>query len=174
MYFTDRWKRELHNIAANLRKRLTQRRWPYGSEAAVEKVILVAFYVIRKLIESEAVPADVADWSVEATTFPSKGRPVTRMFWPTVDEYFDMETPKVAHLKLSLLCGYIVHSHVFTPWFGHDRELRGVFIASDRTVKTTIYRISLEEIIRVVDAVSSERIPNAFLRFGPEENRIIM
>ena len=55
------WKRELLRVAARLRRRLTQRRWPEASFSVVEMDLMVGFYAIRKLAEAKKI-SDERTW----------------------------------------------------------------------------------------------------------------
>jgi hypothetical protein len=169
IYEVDYWERELERVAADLERRKDQRSWRRSSYAALEKLVMVGFYSVRKLIESNWVHHRLKKEKVSLTAYPLlKNTLLHWMFWPEIDEHFDLGSPLKRKQPLEFVYNQIIHSFVFTPAF-RARRLSGVYFCSyDR--RDHVYHADISELVRVLRKTAKAR-PGAIFRFGPEQNR---
>jgi len=167
-------------MAADLRRRQTQLRWTEASYAGFERTVMLGFYAIRKLMDSfqPMLPKESRSL-VDLTSFPSKGKRFTELFWPTVEEHFDLATPKIIHLETRIVCNQVIHSYVFSPWFNRSHHLAGLFFCSREEAegkkgrRGRVFRIELQTVADLFEIVATKR-GKWLMRAGPERNLQVM
>lgn len=150
IYESHYWKDELLRIARSLERRRTQKRWPEASFAGVEKSVMLAAYIIRKLAEAKKLSDATVDGAVAITGHGWLGKPVHHLSRLDIDELYDLENPKHVTLSLLKVCHLLIHSYVFMTEFSETNEFDGLFFNSDRTRHQTLYYISISEFVRVL------------------------
>jgi hypothetical protein len=163
------WKRGVAQIASELAKCQTQRRWREGSYAKLEKLLMLGFYSVRKLIESQWVDLQMKHESVVAIAFPCRKIHVYRGSHQDVAEVYNLKAPSPRRLPLEFICNQIVHSFVFTPAFCQHRLVALYFCSFEK--RSNVLRVEIAELIRVLRKASTSR-HHVFLRFSAEVNRL--
>ena len=144
IYESQFWKDDLIKQANFLRAKTKQRRWRKASSARLEQSIMLGFYSIRKLAESQKLSNAVINQKITATVYVWKGKPVTRINWIKIDELYDLKNPKTVRKDLLFFCHQFVHSYVFWEYFEEDtRFVEGVFVSSDRERHHNLYSLSI-------------------------------
>lgn len=150
------WKENLLRQATFLRKRANQRRWPERSLAKLEQNIMLGFYSIRKLLEAKKLTTDIVEKSLSLFAHPWVGDPVNIMNWHKIDKLYDLERNVIIERSIPWLCNLVIHSYVFSPVFGEEGNLMGIFINSDRTKNEALYFIDFWKIIEVFETVGTD------------------
>ncbi|WP_339612680.1 hypothetical protein [uncultured Rubinisphaera sp.] len=143
-------------MAANLRKRKRQMRWPESSYAKLEQTIMLGFYSIRKLHESTKLSNSTMDQDVPLIAFPATGKLITIRNWHHLDSLYKLEAPKSENRKLLFICHQFIHSYVFSPVFDNDDKLEGVLFASDRQRNSALLQISIDQIAQIFEHVGND------------------
>jgi hypothetical protein len=152
------WKDDLKARAARLVKRQSQRRWTEKSYALVEQELMLGFYAVRKLIESNKLSAEITGPHLPVLAFPlRKGSTVTLLNRNAIDDLYDFELPLTEQLLLRELCNQVIHSFVFLFSSDENGRLTGVFVASDREKSHAVYHFGLKDIIGLWRRVSRDR-----------------
>ncbi len=167
-------------MAGDLRRRQSQLRWTAASYAGLERTIMLGFYAIRKLMDSfqPMLPKESRS-SIELQSFPSTGKGFSELFWPTVEEHFDLSSPKIIRLETRMVCNQVIHSYVFSPWFDRSNRLEGLFFCSREEAEGKkgqpgrVFRLELQSVINLFEIVATRR-GKWVLRAGPEKNLQVM
>jgi hypothetical protein len=147
------WKRELLRIAARLRKRLTQTRWPEASLSSVEMNLMVGFYAIRKLAEAKKISDDIVAKQFSLRAYRAVGEPVHRGNAHKFSELFDLYSPVSVKRSLPFLWNQLIHSYIFVPVLGETRGLDSVLFCSDRERNALLYQLPLPNIVDLFETV---------------------
>jgi len=147
------WKNDLLNDAKKLRKMIIQKRWPERSFVNFEKLIFRSFYSIRKLMDADKISSSFRTKNIQMVYHLSKGKPVTRLNWHRFNELFDLDCPHDGSITLPKLCHQIVHSYVFQPVFNEGGFIAFFYVTSDRERQKRLLRISLNEVINLLEAI---------------------
>lgn len=157
------WKEDLYRVAERLDRRGTQSRWTERTAFLVERDVMVGCFAIRKLLDT---PGKISDEcrgeSMSVLSFPLAGKAPD--FWDAYDfaDFYgrDGEGPTRESIGLRQLCDRVIHSLIFGLEQGEDppHYLGGVFVASDKTSKTSLTLISLSELVRVFRIVADDEV----------------
>ena len=90
------WKIELLRIADRLEKRQTQKRWSEQSFFLAERDVMLAAYIIRKLIEAKKLSDDVTGREVVVIQHPLSGRVPDLMSYERVWKNYDLQAGVVS------------------------------------------------------------------------------
>ena len=107
------YKSHLAAMATKIERWHAAPRWTDERVAALEKEIFIAFFLIRKLIESSKLTEEVVEAPVRLSVFKPTGIRVDRMSRHDYWELYDMKSPREESRELTFICHQIVHSYVF-------------------------------------------------------------
>ncbi|EMI15904.1 hypothetical protein RMSM_07174 [Rhodopirellula maiorica SM1] len=150
------WKDDLLKQAIELRKRKTQTRWPESSFAKLERVLMLGFYSVRKLHESNKLSTSTMTQAIPLVEYPTTGKEITLLNWHHFHELYDFDEATTVDRDVLFVCHQFVHSFVFSPVFDDNDRLDGVMFASDRQRHTSLLQISIDQIIRLFDEVGND------------------
>ena len=155
IYESRFWKDKLIKQAKVLRAKHVQKRWTEASSALLEQTIMLGYYSIRKLVESQKLSSSVVNQQFSASAFPWKGKTVTKLNWKKIDELYDLESPKNITKDLLFFCHQFIHSYIFWEYFQEDsRLLEGVFVSSDRERHHYLYSIPISHVIDLFEQIA--------------------
>jgi hypothetical protein len=164
------WKDEIQKIADRMKKRSQQKRWNERSYAKVEKDVFIAFYAIRKLLEAQKLSQSVATAKLTVSSYPARGKGVTRINSLRIDEHFDFDQEQTGNLTLDFVCNQIIHSYIFAPFLREDKTLGGVLFSSDFKRNKSLYRLGIEDMIACFELVALDDPIAIHVVLNPEKN----
>lgn len=151
------WKDDILRRSADLRKRVSQRRWPEASLARLEQSLMLGFYAVRKLIEAKKLSDATANQTLSLARYPLRpGKRVTHMNWHRVEELYDISAPRDESRDVLQICNQVIHSYVFVLGFADTGGFANVLFASDRARHDGIFLITAQQIIDLFDAVGTD------------------
>lgn len=152
---SDHWREELSRNANRIRRRQTLKRWGKRSSTGLEKDLMVGFYSIRKLVEAHKVSDEIRDRRLSLQAFPWTGSPVTFLNWHKIDQKYDLEHPEAVTKTVYWITNQIVHSFAFMPCFDTAGRLDRFFFNSDRTRRSHLYSIPVDEVVALFEEVAT-------------------
>lgn len=161
------WKRELTKLAKKLTNRIPCKRfWTDAQNGAFEKEVMIGFYVVRKLLESQKLPNIIASTKLIGIKYPNNGTDVHLMNNHRFPEHYDFENGKDEKFDLKFLINQIVHSYIFSPNFdidetNGDMTLSAIHFCSDDHRNKWIYEVSIQTIIELFDKVGQSNVTSA-------------
>ncbi|MGJ0121014.1 hypothetical protein ACQ7HM_17570 [Williamsia sp. MIQD14] len=157
------WKEDLYRVAERLDRRGSQVRWTERTAFLVERDVMFGCFAIRKLLDT---PGKISDEcrgeSMSVLSFPLSD--VAPDFWDAYDfaDFFGREDegPTRESIGLRQLCDRVIHSLIFGLEHSEDppHQFGGVFVASDKSSKTSLTLISLAELVRVFRIVAGDEV----------------
>lgn len=127
------WKDDLLKRGRKLEKRRTQARWSDHSLALAEQEIMIGYFSIRKLIESDKVSDVIAQQDLPVEIVPATGKKkTTKLNHRQIDRLFDFERSRKGNRKLKFVCDQVIHSLVFMLLMEEESNgLVSFMVASD-------------------------------------------
>jgi hypothetical protein len=159
------WKDDVSRRAELLRKRLQQTRWSERSTARMEQDLMLGFYSIRKLFESQKLTAALAQARVRLRVHQCR-KPVTLLNRHAVHALYDLTAHTEEEREITFLCNQFIHSYVFVLTVSQRHKWEGVLLASDRERNRVVYHVSGREIIQVFAQVSHDQPNRAEMTFN--------
>jgi hypothetical protein len=154
------WKEDLLRIATSLERRTTQRRWTERTYFLVERDVMNAGYVVRKLGEARKISDELAAERIPARRHALLGRPVDIWSRHEFYEHYDMEHPQTVHLTLTEFCNQVIHSWV---WMLSATEepphlFDGIYVSSDWGRKRSVYFVAADTLIALFRAIGHDDV----------------
>lgn len=162
------WKIRLWKIADRLSGRSNQKRWPESSLSNLEIDIFLAFYGIRKLLDSHKLSTNIQNIRFELQTYRSTGKNVTHMNWHRLNKLYDFSHEKTVVKKLRWLCNKIIHSFVYCPVF-EDSTLKSIMFSSKKERNKQLYVVNLSDIISTLRKIGKDDPDQAHMIWDKEK-----
>ncbi len=169
------WKTELIKLSKKLTKRIPyQRFWTDAQNGAFEKEIMIGFYIVRKLIESQKLPNRLVSTKITGRKFPNNGTTIHLMNTHRFYDHYDFDKEKTEKFDLKFLINQIIHSYIFSPDFEIDAEngemtLSTIHFCSDDQRNEWLYELSLTTIIELLEKIGNSHVTNSSMIF--DENK---
>ena len=110
------WRNELLKRAESLKKnKYFNRRWIDSQYGNLEKNVMIGFYIIRKLIESQKLTNKLVSTNLNGLKYPTSKNGITIFNNHRIEEFYDLENPQKAKFKLDFLINQFIHSFIFKP-----------------------------------------------------------
>jgi hypothetical protein len=159
------WKKDLKKISERLQKRIHQKRWMEITFEHNQKDIMIAGFMIRKLVESNKISDKLKGSSIPITEIASNGKPVEHHFAHLKPfKYFDFENTKKSSISVMRLCDYLIHSYYFDVAFTEEKVLDVLWVASDRSKTKCLSEIKIVDFIKLLNKITEEE----FLKISSE------
>ena len=165
------WKTELIKLSKKLTKRIPYKRfWTDAQNGAFEKEIMIGFYIVRKLIESQKLPNRLVSTKITGRKFSNNGATVHLMNTHRFYEHYDFDNGKKEKFDLRFLINQIIHSYIFSPDFNINEEngemtLSAIHFCSDDQRNKWIYELNLSTVIELFDKIGNSHVTNSSMTF---------
>lgn len=175
IYESHYWKTELIKLSNKLTKRIPYKRfWTDAQNGAFEKEIMIGFYIVRKLIESQKLPNRLVSTKISGRKFPNNGTIVHLMNTHRFYDHYDFDSGKTENFDLKFLINQIVHSYIFSPDFNINESngemtLSAIHFCSDDQRNKWIYELSLTTVIELFKKIGNSHVTNSSMTF--DENK---
>jgi hypothetical protein len=165
------WKEDLSRRARSLRSRLSQVRWAERSFARTEQDIMLGFYSIRKLLESQKLSDEARGVRVRLIAYPSKAK-AHQLNRHAVGDLYDLEKPREEIRDIIFLCNQFIHSYVFQLTFSdtvsNGGALNGAFVSSDRERNRILYFVPLHGVLELFELVTNDHVNRMVMHRNPK------
>jgi hypothetical protein len=153
---SSHWKQPLIAMARRLKSAGRVSELSDRHVVQAERDVFLGCFSVRKLLHSGPKLTDSCrETRVCLTRYPNIA-PVNSRNWHLIDELYDLADGSSENRDLEFLCNRIIHSFVFLPEAGALGELAGFFFSSDRDRNSRLYRIALNELVRVFETVGRD------------------
>lgn len=158
------WKTELMKLSLKLTLgRSIKRKWNSPQYGKFEKEVMIGFYIIRKLMESQKLPNFIASMKHLGNKYPNSGANVTLINNHQLEELYNFKEGKSVKFDLKFIINQIVHSYIFSPAFevsemGGQLNLSSIYFCYDDHRNKWIYEITLDTIINLFKKVAQSDV----------------
>lgn len=141
-----------------IHKKRRQKQWQDNSYYVLEQSIMLTFYTLRKLHESDAVKFAFFDEEFDLTKYNARSTQNPRSYRLDIEKYYQIENPKKIKKKFSYIANQIIHSFVFVPIFKNRNQVYGFAFNSDRSKSNELYMLDLEILEKLLSGISGRYI----------------
>lgn len=150
------WKEDLLSHAKRLRPITKPKRWREKLMVNFEKELIISFFLIRKLFETHKVSNKSREYRASVYCYAPTGKRITKLNEWAIDEIYNLEKEKRVKKSILFLSNQLIHSCTIFAYREEDRNWGGVYACSDFERNKTIYRISIQEIIKIFELVGND------------------
>jgi hypothetical protein len=154
------------------------------SQVDFERVVFLAGFTIRKLLEARKLTDRTAFANVKCRKHPllDRAKVPDRMNRHRLDEFYDFENGRLATVKLSFLSNQLIHSFAFAAVVKDEAEAHaaGIYVNSDYDRGKFLYGYDLCELTRLMRLVGNDVVERCVYKrdangewvtrnYGPDE-----
>lgn len=150
------WKEDLLDHAKRLKPVKKPKRWSERRVVKFEKELILSFFSIRKLFETYKVSSKSRNHRTTVFNYPSKTEPITRHNQWDIDDVYEIEKERAIKKSILFLANQFIHSTTILVYRKTDRNWGGVILCSDYERDEMIYRVPIEEIIKIFELVGND------------------
>ncbi len=152
------WKADLFTAVNSILKLATFKCYNKRQTDKFEKEIILAVFCVRILIERKKLSKRILDKEIDVIKHPKKSLDsVTWLNSNEISELYDLDKSEPTKFKTEYLCNQIIHSYILIP-VPEKNQFTHILVCSDRRQATNLYRISVENIISLLNEVISDNL----------------
>lgn len=152
------WREDLLDHARRLKPVKKPKRWSERSLVNFEKELMISFYMVRSLLERDKTSKKSENYQVPIRCVPWNGKPLTKLNYFAVDELYSFDREFDSKISLRHLTNQFVHCRAIFAIRDKTRNWSEVMLCSDREAKNVLYRVSIEEIRKVLIFVGNNYV----------------
>jgi hypothetical protein len=150
------WKEGLLDHARRLKAVEKPPRWSERLVVNFEKELIISFFCIRKLIEEDKVSSKSRQYRANVFSYTPTGKKITKLNQWDIDQIYDLQKEKPVRKSIAFIANQLIHSCTLFAYRESDRNWGGVYTCSDFERDKTIYRIPIQEIIKIFKLVGTD------------------
>jgi hypothetical protein len=150
------WKQDLLKHARRLRPVEKPRRWSEKYHVAFEKEIILSFFCIRKLFETNKVSSKSRKYRAQIFCCYPSGKRITNLNHYDIDDVYDLSIEFSVSKSILFIANQAIHSCTLFAYRNEDRNWGGIYVCSDFERDKTIYRIPIDELIKIFRLVAKD------------------
>ncbi|MEX2485054.1 MAG: hypothetical protein WED10_10855 [Brumimicrobium sp.] len=134
----------------------------------IERELMVGFYSVRKLAQSNKLSDKILDENLKVLVFPNiKKVNLMNKFW--IQKNFDLQSSTEKSLNIKFLYNQIIHSYIFVISESQAGGLNGINFCSDYKKNEALYFLSTEEIKRIFRKVGKDYPAQGHMVYNEEK-----
>ena len=161
------WKEDLLNFAKQFKPVSKPPRWSERVQVNFEKDVTISFFMIRKLIESKRFSTKITDYKAEIFRSACVGKVNNMNFWD-IDELYDLNNEKSVSKNINFVCNQLIHGGAMFAYREKDRNWGGIYTCSDFERNKYVYRIPLEEIIKIMKIAGNDYVEKVTMTYNED------
>ena len=165
------WKEDILRYARQLRKNDKPKRWSEKQAVLFEKELMIAFFCVRKLFEAHKVSSVSRKYKAEVYATPRTKKNINLINTHDIDDLYDFEKEKETQKSILFISNQFIHSLTIFPYRTPPQPWEGVVVCSDYESNNAIYRITMEEIIKILEVVGKD-YPHTFRSYYEKDGKI--
>lgn len=132
------WKEELLKYSKQFKPVSKPARWSEKRHVNFEKDVIISFFMIRKLIESNKLSSEIIKYKAQIFCSPCVGRVNNRNFSDIYDLY-DLEKEKPVSKNVNFVCNQLIHGGAMFAYREINRNWGGIYTCSDFERQKYVY-----------------------------------
>lgn len=150
------WKDDLLKHAKALKPVKRPKRWSEKRQVNFEKEIIISFFKIRKLFETNKVSSASRKYNAKIFRYPIGAKKVNNMNYWDIDEIYDLTNKIEVEKNIVFICNQLIHGGATFTFRNDDRNWGGIYTCSDFERSRYIYQIPIEKIITIFNLVGND------------------
>lgn len=149
------WKKDLLKYSKQFKPVSKPSRWSERAQVNFEKDVTIAFFMIRKLIESTKLSSKTTEYKAQIFRSTCVGK-VNNFNFMAIDRLYDLNNEKAVSKKVNFLCNQLIHGGAMYAFRESDRNWGGIYTCSDFEREKYIYKIPISEIIKILELAGND------------------
>jgi hypothetical protein len=136
----------------------------------LEKKILLAAYIIRKLTEANKVSTSLTHRQIVCQQFPAASNFITIINKHRIDKLYSLTKPRRRSIGTADLINLIIHSFIFEEVLDSAHATEGFYVTSDRRRYSDLWHVSIARFTRLMREYADDRPSVSMAVFDPDKN----
>ena len=144
------WKEDLITFSKYLKKKTHFTRWSEKSQVNFEKQVVLHFFLIRKLIETNKITTALANKKYDVVKYRKTNRSINSLNAYNLEKQFEIENEIIDSKNITFLTNQLIHSMTL---FGlrNGKKWDSVVMTSDYEKNKWLYEIKVSTIVSIMD-----------------------
>jgi hypothetical protein len=149
------WKEDLLKYAEQFKPVLKPPKWSERLQVNFEKDVIISFFMVRKLIESNKLSSKLTEYKVKIYRSPVIAKVDNKNFFD-IENLYDLESEVMVSKKVVFVCNQFIHGGATYAYREKDRNWGGLYTCSDFERNKYVYRIPLSEVIKILETAGND------------------
>ncbi|WP_141441350.1 hypothetical protein [Vreelandella titanicae] len=149
------WKEDLLRSSKKFKPVSKPPRWSEKLQVNFEKEVIISFFMIRKLMESNKLSKSTISYKAQVFRSLCINKVNNRNFWDIM-ELYELESEQVVSKSIGFICNQLIHGGAIYAYREKDRNWGGIYTCSDFEREKFIYKIPINEIIKILDMAGND------------------
>lgn len=143
------WKKELLNFAKTLKSQKEVKRWSEKAQVLFEKDIILNFFIVRKLNETQKISDSLRQKKYKIKAYPKNSAKLTELNFFDINELYNIEKLEFKSKNITFICNQLIHSLTIFA-LRVNKKWDSVLMCSDFEKNQFIYEIDIKTIIEIL------------------------
>ena len=149
------WKEDLLKYAKLFKPKKTPSRLTEKAQVNLEKDVIIAFFMVRKLMESTKLSSKTTEYKATLYRSPCVGKVNNSNFWD-IEKIYDFEQEEKCKKDVRFVCNQLIHGGATYAYRDETRNWGGLYTCSDFERSKYVYNIPLDEIVKILEIASND------------------
>ncbi len=155
------WKNELYKSFKTICSFRQLRRPGELSFVNLEKAVMIAAYIVRKLKDAGKIPDFFLSENVSVIEFICKGNIIDILNSHRIDKHYSFKSDRPYSNSWEYFINQIIHSFTYILSYDDNNNFDGILINSDRTKDTSLYLLSIKDFLLLLLKISEGSITDS-------------
>ncbi len=151
------WKSDLLKHAKDLQPKKNPARMTEKMIYEFEKRLIISFFIVRKMLESDKISNNIKRYRAKIYEYKSK-RMINKLNVHSIEKNYDLYNEITISRDIKFISNQFIHSS--TIWSSRiskrNRNWSDIYLCSDYEKTKALYRIPIEEIIKIFNLVGND------------------
>ena len=150
------WKKDILAHSKKLKQIKKPKRWSNKLQVNFEKEIIITFFMIRKLFESNKISNISKKYKALISRIPIKNKKVNSLNYFDLDLYNHQKEQECLK-SISFICNQFIHGGATYAFRNEERKWETIYVCSDFERNKYIYKISIKEIKNIFKIIGTDK-----------------
>lgn len=165
------YRKDLKRLVKKLTRKKNQKKWTEKRMVVMEKHIVLAYYIVRKLIENDKVTNKTKSQVLTVEKFPRTAKAITPFNYWAIDEIYDLNKGVTENLNIKDFSDVCIHSRTIYLTIDKTKNWDKLFLTSDKKMDEFLMAVSTEELIRTLNIVIKDYPKSLSYTWNPKKGK---
>ena len=152
------WKKDLLKRADKLSDQVTHIRWGEEALMIMEKVIVLGFYSVQKLLQENLLSDKTQNIKISIKKYPAITQDNTIIRSSTIADLYNLEKHSKSNQNILFLCHQFLQPRYVEFYYDKNNHPLGLYITSEHNKKKAIFKIELSQIIAIFNDAGNDSL----------------
>lgn len=162
------WKKDLLRYAKAFSPKKNPSKRSNKNQVNIEKDIVIAFFIIRKLAESHKFSPKINNYNIKIFRH-SCVKDVNNRNYMDIHEMYDLSREEEISKKPTFVSNQLIHGGAMFAYRADDGNWEGIYTCSDFERQKYIYRIPFSEVVSFLKKAGKDYPSEFALTYNPEK-----